>query len=108
MNHDRQDDRTPATRCATGIMPVAVSPSNAPPPPTPSGVGHVFLAVHRSTSMQVGRHTETPADRREPPRIKFNPLLRVTMHRRVMPPPPAANYSWVRSGRPASRPATPS
>src|SRR3954462_14181708 len=35
MDHDRRNDRTPATRRATGIMPVAVSQSNAPPTPTP-------------------------------------------------------------------------
>jgi hypothetical protein len=28
---DRRNGRTPATRCATGFMPVAVSPSKAPP-----------------------------------------------------------------------------
>ena len=31
MDHDRQDASTPATRCAAGITPVAVSLSNAPP-----------------------------------------------------------------------------
>jgi hypothetical protein len=38
MDHDRQDVSTPATRCAAGIMPVAVSLSNAPPTATPSSV----------------------------------------------------------------------
>jgi Bacterial regulatory proteins, luxR family len=38
MDHDRQDASTPATRCAAGIMPVAVSLSNAPPTATPSSV----------------------------------------------------------------------
>ena len=37
MDHDRRDASTPATRCATGIMPVAVSLSN-PPTATPSSV----------------------------------------------------------------------
>jgi hypothetical protein len=36
MDHDREDVSTPATRCAAGIMPVAVSLSNAPPTATPS------------------------------------------------------------------------
>jgi hypothetical protein len=31
MDHDRQDASTPATRCAIGVMPVAVSPPNATP-----------------------------------------------------------------------------
>jgi hypothetical protein len=31
MDHDRQDVSTPATRCAAGIMPVAVSLANATP-----------------------------------------------------------------------------
>ena len=38
MDHDRQDVSTPATRCAAGIMPAAVSLSNAPPTVTPSSV----------------------------------------------------------------------
>ena len=38
MDHDRQDVSTPATRCAAGIMPVAVSLSNAPPTATPSSL----------------------------------------------------------------------
>jgi len=38
MDHDRRNARTPATRCATGITPVAVSLSNAPPTATPSSV----------------------------------------------------------------------
>jgi hypothetical protein len=38
MDHDRQDVSTPATRCAAGITPVAVSLSNAPPTATPSSV----------------------------------------------------------------------
>jgi hypothetical protein len=38
MDHDRQDVSTPATRCAAGIMPFAVSLSNAPPTATPSSV----------------------------------------------------------------------
>ena len=38
MDHDRGNDRTPATRCAIGIKPVAVSLSNAPPTATPSSV----------------------------------------------------------------------
>ena len=31
MNHEHGNDRTPATRCAIGIKPVAVSLSNATP-----------------------------------------------------------------------------
>jgi hypothetical protein len=31
MDHDHWNDRTPATRCATGIKPVAVLLANAPP-----------------------------------------------------------------------------
>src|ERR1700735_5063937 len=38
MDHDHGNDRTPATRCAIGIKPVAVSLSNAPPTATPSSV----------------------------------------------------------------------
>jgi len=38
MDHDHGNDRTPATRCAIGIKPVAVSPANAPPTATPSSV----------------------------------------------------------------------
>jgi hypothetical protein len=38
MDHDRLDVSTPTTRCAAGIMPVAVSLSNAPPTATPSSV----------------------------------------------------------------------
>src|SRR5579863_2374171 len=38
MDHDHGNDRTPATRCAIGIKPVAVSLSNAPPIATPSSV----------------------------------------------------------------------
>src|SRR3954453_8631879 len=58
MNHDRRDDRTPATRCATGIMPVAASPSNAPPTPTPSASGGGFANVRRRSSVQVNCRTE--------------------------------------------------
>ena len=38
IDHDYRKAITPATRCATGIMPVAVSLSNAPPTTTPSSV----------------------------------------------------------------------
>ena len=38
VDHDPRNDRTPATRCAIGIKPVAVSLSNAPPTATPSSV----------------------------------------------------------------------
>jgi hypothetical protein len=38
MDHDRRDASTPATRCTTGIMPVAASLSNAPTTATPSSV----------------------------------------------------------------------
>ena len=38
MDHDHRDANRPTTRCATGIMPVAVSPLNAPPTATPSSV----------------------------------------------------------------------
>jgi hypothetical protein len=48
MDHDRQDVSTPATRYAAGIMPVAVSLSNAPPTATPSSVmGQIRPAVQR-------------------------------------------------------------
>jgi hypothetical protein len=45
MDHDRQDVSTPATRCAAGIMPVAVSLSNAPPTATLSSVMGPILVV---------------------------------------------------------------
>src|SRR5687767_1767079 len=35
MDRDRRDVRTPATRCATGFRPVALSQSNAQPTLTP-------------------------------------------------------------------------
>jgi hypothetical protein len=38
MDHDHWNASTPATRCAAGIMPVAVSLPNAPPTATPSSV----------------------------------------------------------------------
>jgi hypothetical protein len=38
MDHDHWNDRTPATRSATGVKPIAVSLSNAPPTATPSSV----------------------------------------------------------------------
>jgi hypothetical protein len=38
MDHDPQNDPTPATRCAIDIMPVAVSLSNAPSTAAPSSV----------------------------------------------------------------------
>jgi hypothetical protein len=38
MDHDHWNDRRPATRCATGINPVAVSLANAPPSATPLSV----------------------------------------------------------------------
>jgi hypothetical protein len=38
MDHDRRNANTPATQCATGIGPVAVSLSNAPPTASPSSV----------------------------------------------------------------------
>jgi hypothetical protein len=38
MDHDHWNDRTPATRCATAIKPVAVSLANAPPTATRSSV----------------------------------------------------------------------
>jgi hypothetical protein len=38
MDHGRQHPGTPATRCATSFIPVAVSLSNAPPTATPSSV----------------------------------------------------------------------
>jgi hypothetical protein len=44
MDHDRRNDRTPATRCATGIMPVAVSLSKrAADPYTSSVMSHLTL-----------------------------------------------------------------
>jgi hypothetical protein len=49
MDHDRRNANTPATRCATGIMPVAVSLSNAPPTATPSSV-----MSHFRTACSVG------------------------------------------------------
>ena len=45
MDHDHGNDRTPATRCAIGIKPVAVSLSNAPPTATPSSVMGRFHLV---------------------------------------------------------------
>jgi hypothetical protein len=47
MDHDRHDVSTPATRCAAGIMPVAVSLSNA----TPSSV---------MGRQPAGRHAQEP------------------------------------------------
>jgi hypothetical protein len=38
IDHDHWNDRTPATRTATGIKPVAASLANAPPTATPSSV----------------------------------------------------------------------
>jgi hypothetical protein len=38
IDHNHGNVSTPATRCAIGIMPVAVSLSNAPPTATPSSV----------------------------------------------------------------------
>ena len=38
VDHDHRNGRTPATRCAIGIKPVAVSLSNAQPTATPSSV----------------------------------------------------------------------
>jgi hypothetical protein len=52
MHHDHGNDRTPATRSAIGIKPVAVSLSNAPPTATPSSVmapKHLLAIVTRLT-----------------------------------------------------------
>ena len=49
MDHDRLDVSTPATRCAAGIMPVAVSLSNAPPTATPSSVMGRFTYLDFNT-----------------------------------------------------------
>jgi hypothetical protein len=38
IDHDHWNASTPATRCAIGVMPVAVSLPNAPPTATPSSV----------------------------------------------------------------------
>jgi hypothetical protein len=43
MDHDRHDVSRPATRRAAGIMPVAVSLSNAPPTATRSSVMALYL-----------------------------------------------------------------
>ena len=59
MDHDRQDASTPATRCAIGIMPVAVSLSNAPPTATPSSVMGQFGRGERKQATL--RHLNVPA-----------------------------------------------
>jgi len=51
MDHDRQDVSTPAARCAAGIMPVAVSLSNAPPTATPSSVMGPVIALQQIAMM---------------------------------------------------------
>jgi len=43
MDHDCWNDGTPATRCATDIVPVAASLSNAPPTATPSSAMSPFV-----------------------------------------------------------------
>jgi hypothetical protein len=50
MDHDPRDAITPATRSATGIMPVAVSLSNAPPTATPSSVMSRLMWQRRTLS----------------------------------------------------------
>jgi hypothetical protein len=62
MDHDRQYVSTPATRCAAGIMPVAVSLSNGPArasgPDLPSAIAAGdtrVLAVIREQAERISR-----------------------------------------------------
>ena len=61
MDHDRQDVSTPATRCAAGIMPVAVSLSNAPPTATPSSVMGPETSTSGPSNLKI--HHGDPASR---------------------------------------------
>jgi hypothetical protein len=47
MDHDHRNDRTPATQCATGIKPAAVSLANAPPAAVHGGVRDPVPRVRR-------------------------------------------------------------
>ena len=59
MDHDRQDVSTPAPRCPAGIMPVAVSLSNAPPTATPSSV--MGQQTGRGGQCGVGHAVQSPS-----------------------------------------------
>jgi hypothetical protein len=90
MDHDRQDVSTPATRCAAGVMPVAVSLSNAPPTATPSSVMGLTTEIrirgqgsraamlpvapeHRSASTTLGLRTTV----QDPACVRGNALTRI-------------------------------
>jgi hypothetical protein len=57
MDHDRRNVSTPETRCATGIMPVAVSLSNAPPTATSSVMSRqrYCASTRRQSAQEVNR-----------------------------------------------------
>ena len=59
------NDRTPATRCAIGIKPVAVSLSNAPPTATPSSV------MGPITSPRIGHLLDARSSPRMPTRVRI-------------------------------------
>src|ERR1700693_878584 len=63
MDHDRRHASTPATRCATGIMPVAVSLSNASPTATPSSVMSLFTHDYDRLAMWTCLRSAVPVGR---------------------------------------------
>src|SRR5258707_9670462 len=74
MDHDHGNDRTPATRCAIGIKPVAVSLPNAPPTATPSSVMGRFHLLDTHAPRRRGATEPERADRYCPPRVPTGSL----------------------------------
>jgi hypothetical protein len=74
MDHDHGNDRTPATRCAIGIKPVAVSLSNAPPTATPSSVMGRFHLLDTHAPRRRGATEPERAGRYCPPRVPAGSL----------------------------------
>jgi len=101
MDHDRQDVSTPATRCAAGIMPVAVSLSNAPPTATPSSVMGPITATNVDDFTTFGAVLEDVPPIRTPSTTlaRRGTLVSRRSRRMVVAEPDLARPNWTVENR---------
>ncbi len=88
IDHDHWNASTPATRCAIGVMPVAVSLPNAPPTATPSSVmGR--RSSNSSTRARSSKHRSRPPSTTNPPsRTSPRPIPAACGFAHALPVPP--------------------
>ncbi len=98
IDHDHWNASTPATRCAIGVMPVAVSLPNAPPTATPSSVMGPITCRCGAGAAQPLIHADTRTDRAaRPAALRRSPSDRLRARR--LPPSSATTSEIVEDGR---------